>query len=479
MPAMPQPRKPSPGSVPGSNQPASDPGAPHVDAGPESAAHLGVASTRAAGLTPAATAVPDPRGFELGGVVPIDAPFYQAGLAGYSDAAMRGVARKHGCPYCITEAMLDQFLIAGGKGLKAAEIPGGDHPICGQLMGSHPDDIAAGSKILVQLGYDVVDVNLACPVKKIKKKCRGGHLLSVPDEAIAILEAVKAAVPAGFPLTTKLRRAYDDTPEMEENFHCVFQAALDLGYAGATVHCRTVQQKYVGPGKWSALRDIAERYRLGKFRGPGAQGPRGQTKPSVTPERSHSAPGPPDPSAPSFTLGGSGDIWAAADIFAMLDQTGVDWVSVARGCIGNPWIFAQARALMAAPGSRPVAPTIYEQRDVLLDHFGLSVGLHGEAQASRMMRKFGIKFSRHHPEADAIKSAFIRVKSTADWRAVLDAFYAQDGPGVPDALPPEAYPPEAASPGANAPAAASPEAEPQKMSVVDLDSETACTPLGA
>ena len=59
----------------------------------------------------------------LGGTIPIDAPFYQAGLAGYSDAAMRMVARQHGCPYCITEAMLDRFLIAGGKGLKAAEIP--------------------------------------------------------------------------------------------------------------------------------------------------------------------------------------------------------------------------------------------------------------------------------------------------------------------------------------------------------------------
>ncbi|MEM6854232.1 MAG: tRNA-dihydrouridine synthase family protein [Planctomycetota bacterium] len=341
----------------------------------------------------------------LGGQIEIDAPFYQAGLAGYSDAAMRLVARKHGCPYCITEAMLDAFLIAGGKGLKHAEIPPGDHPICGQLMGSHPDDIAAGAKILVGLGYDVVDVNLACPVKKIKKKCRGGHLLSVPDEAIEILAAVKAAVPTGFPLTTKLRRAYDDTPEMKENFERVFEAALGLGYAGATVHCRTVQQKYVGPGKWSELKSLTDRY-----------GEQARQQ--------------------NFTIGGSGDIWQAEDIFRMLDQTGVDWVSVARGCIGNPWIFMQARALMA--GRSAVAPTVHEQRGVLLEHFDLSVRCHGEAQASRMMRKFGIKFSRHHPEADAIKSAFIKVKSTDDWRAVLNDYYTHDGPGVTgDAALPE------------------------------------------
>ena len=337
----------------------------------------------------------------------IDAPFYQAGLAGYSDAAMRMIARRHGCPYCITEAMLDQFLIHGGKGLAAAELDEADHPIAGQLMGSHPADIAAGAKILVQLGYDVVDVNLACPVKKIKKKARGGHLLSVPEEAAAILDAVAQAVGADVPLTVKLRRAYDDSPEAEANFRRVLEAAIKAGYAGATVHGRTVEQKYLGPSRWEALRRIVADY--------------GHT--------------------PGFTLGGSGDIWRAADIFAMIQQTGVHWVSVARGCIGNPWVFRQARALMAGDvveAQRP--PTIHEQRGVLREHFELSVALHGEGSASRMMRKFGIRFARHHPEAEAVKAAFIAVKSFDEWHAVLGRFYEQDGPGmsVEDALPAEA-----------------------------------------
>ncbi|MEM9882289.1 MAG: tRNA-dihydrouridine synthase [Planctomycetota bacterium] len=381
---------------------------------------------------------PRSAGPTLGGLR-LDAPFYQAGLAGYSDAAMRLVARAHGCPYCVTEAMLDRFLIAGGKGLKAAEVPRGDHPICGQLMGSHPDDIAAGAKVLVGLGYDVVDVNLACPVKKIKKKCRGGHLLSVPDEAVAILEAVKAAAPGSFPLTVKLRRSYDETPAMRDAFDRVLTAAIDLGYAGATVHCRTVQQKYVGPGRWVELRDIAERFGLGRYRNPEV----GKRNPEVEDAVPPLASGTSDFRLPlsGFVLGGSGDIWTAADIFRMIDATGVDWVSVARGCIGNPWLFAQAHALMAGRAATP--PTVAQQRGVLLEHFRLSVDLHGEAQASRMMRKFGIRFSRHHPEADAIKSAFIRVKSTDDWRAVLDDYYTHDGPGVGGdaALPEEAVGP--------------------------------------
>src|SRR5690606_37180837 len=134
--------------------------------------------------------------------------------------------------------MLDQFLIQGGKGLAAAELTDEDHPIAGQLMGSHPAEIAQGAKILVQLGYDVIDVNLACPVKKIKKKARGGHLMQVPDEAAAILDAVKQAVGDDRPCTVKLRRGSDDSAEAAGNFYRIFEAAIDLGYAGAVVHGR-------------------------------------------------------------------------------------------------------------------------------------------------------------------------------------------------------------------------------------------------
>ena len=331
------------------------------------------------------------------GKLTLDAPFFQAGLAGYSDAAMRLVARRHGCPYAVTEAMLDQFLIRGGRGLRAAELDPQDHPIAGQLMGSHPQEIAHGAKILVDLGYDVIDVNLACPVKKIRKKSRGGHLLQAPDEAIDILKAVRQAVPDGVPCTVKLRRGTDDSPQAEANFFKIFEAVIALGYAAATVHGRTVVQKYVGPSRWSFLKALVARY-------------------------GHE---------PGFGIFGSGDIWQAADVFRMIQQTGVQAVSVARGCIGNPWIFCQARALMRgdeAAAQRP--PTISQQRTVLMDHFNLSVALHGEKQASMMMRKFGIKFSRHHPQADAAAKAFIAVRSLDDWRIVLDQHYLVKDPAV-------------------------------------------------
>ncbi len=340
------------------------------------------------------------------GKLRLQAPFFQAGLAGYSDAAMRLVARRHGAPYAVTEAMLDIFLLNGGKGLAAAALDDRDHPIAGQLMGSHPADMAKAATILVSLGYDVIDVNLACPVKKIKKRSRGGHLLSMPQEAIDILDAVRQAVPDAVPCTVKLRRGSDDSPEAAANFHRIFTAAIDLGYAGACVHGRTVEQKYLGPSHWPFLTQLVSEYR----------GTDAKVVGNVLAK--------PHPEVPAFHIAGSGDIWEATDILAMIQQTGVDSVSVARGCIGNPWIFEQAHALLRgeiARGTRP--PTLAQQRAVLQEHFELSIGLHGEKQASMMMRKFGIKFSRHHPQADAVAAAFIAVGSLDDWRDVLRRFY--------------------------------------------------------
>ncbi|MCH7547632.1 MAG: tRNA-dihydrouridine synthase [Planctomycetes bacterium] len=338
-----------------------------------------------------------------------DAPFFQAGLAGYSDAPMRLIARRHGCPFTVTEALLDRILISGGKGrtredpdLLAEECGTGDldenqaadhndHPIAGQIMGTFPDEMAAGTRILLSMNYDVIDVNFACPVKKIKKRNRGGHFLTAPDEAIAVLTAIRDVVPERIPVTVKIRRGWDDSPEMATNFERIFNAAYDLGYAWVTVHCRSVEQRYLGPGKWEFLADLVKRH-------------------------------------PGKLIFGSGDIWQAGDIFAMLELTGVNAVAVARGCIGNPWIFRQARQMMQ--GDLPTAPTLAEQRRVLLDHFALAVRLHGEKSASRMMRKFGIKFAAHHPEGDAVKVEFIKCKSVAEWKAVIEKHYGGRNPAV-------------------------------------------------
>lgn len=346
----------------------------------------------------------DPR---IPAMVPgFDAPFYQAGLAGYSDGAMRLVARSHGCPFCVTEALLDRTLVNGGKGrrkedpdLIASECGLGelednraagldDHPIAGQIMGTDPGEMAEGSSILLDMGYEVIDVNLACPVKKIKRRSRGGHFLSRPEEAVAVLEAIRS-VTGDVPVTVKLRRAWDDSEAMAANFERIFDAAYDLGCAWTTVHCRTVEQRYKGPGRWEFLRDLRDRH-------------------------------------PDRIIFGSGDVWTVEDIFAMLELTGVSGVSVARGCIGNPWIFSHARSLMR--GETPVEPGLPEQRRTLEQHLEFARVIHGERVASRQMRKFGIKFAALHPHPVVVKRAFIEADSMDAWSNVIDLHYPVDEP---------------------------------------------------
>ncbi|MBT5365138.1 MAG: tRNA-dihydrouridine synthase family protein [Phycisphaerae bacterium] len=332
-----------------------------------------------------------------------DVPFFQAGLAGYSDGAMRLIARRHGCPFCVTEALLDRTLICGGKGRRkedpdllaeeAGEIEGNraagldDHPIAGQVIGTNPEEMAKGASILVSMGYEVIDVNLACPVKKIRKRNRGGHFLTDPCQAHDVLSAVRESVLETIPVTVKLRRGWDDTATSAENFYSVFDHAYDVGYSWATVHPRTVEQRYIGPSDWLFLKELTTR-------------------------------------RPDNLIFGSGDVWCAADIFRMMHQTGVNGVSVARGCIGNPWIFNQARALMA--GDTPLPPTVAQQRTALLDHIALCMQLHGEKKASRLMRKFGIQFSKYHPQAEEVRKRFIKSQSFLEWKRVIDIFYSSD-----------------------------------------------------
>lgn len=329
------------------------------------------------------------------GTIEFERPFCQAGLAGYSDRAMRLVARRRGCPYAVTEALLDTVMLNGGEGLrKSIDINDEDHPVAGQLIGADAQTMAPAAKILYEAGYDIIDLNFACPVKKIRNKARGGHMLLDTQRAKQILRAVRDVLPSNATVTASLRRGFDDSPESRDRFYEVAQCMWELGYAALRVHGRTVQQKYLGRSRWEFLKEVKQTY-------------------------------------PHNTILGAGDVFTAADALQMKRQTGVDVVWIARGAIGNPWIFENAWRLMqgAAP-SELTPPTIGQQAEALQEHFELAMQLHGESLAGRRMRKMGIKYSRFHPQHELVKKEFISVSSLRDWQQVLSRWYEQDGVGV-------------------------------------------------
>jgi tRNA-dihydrouridine synthase B len=255
-------------------------------------------------------------------------------------------------------------------------------------MGSDLDEFGPAALKLVAAGFDVIDINFGCPVKSAVGGCRGGYHLGQPDVALEIVNRVRDVVPGRIPVTLKMRRGIDDSNESREYFFRILDGAFARGVAAITVHGRTVAQKYDGPSDWDFLRAVKQH-------------------------------------AGSKTILGSGDLFTAEDCIDMLRSTRVDGVSVARGAIGNPWIFEQTRALSA--GLPKPQPDIAEQRRVLEMHCDLCLEYGNAANAISTLRVFGIKFARMHPQHHHVRSAFALTHNLDDWRSVLEQWYGNRG----------------------------------------------------
>jgi tRNA-dihydrouridine synthase len=186
------------------------------------------------------------------------------------------------------------------------------------------------------------------------------------------------------PVSVKLRRGYDDTELSRERFWRILDGCHAAGADAVTLHPRTVLQRYAGPSDWEFLAE-AKRH------------------------------------VGTRVLLGSGDLFTAADCLRMIRRTRVDGVTAARGAIGNPWLFAECRALAAGKPWTP--PTLAEQRAVIEEHYRLADETYGPRRAGPIMRKFGIKYARLHPKARQVRDAFVAVRQPEDWRAVLERWY--------------------------------------------------------
>ena len=319
------------------------------------------------------------------GPIEIGLPVVLAPLAGYSDLAYRRICRRLGAGYAATEMMLDRMLHRPRtQQMRMARTEVADHPVAAQIVGSDPADMATSARVLDEMGFDVIDLNFACPVRKALRRGRGGHLMSQPDQAVAVTRAVLAATDR--PVTLKLRQRFaaDDT---EDAFWRIAEAAFDAGAAGICVHARSVEQKYSGPADWDFLARVKAHFH-------------------------------------DRCVMGSGDVSTPARALEMLAQTGVDGAAAARGCLGNPWFFQQVRDL--ADGRQPHRPSLAEQREVMLEHLAGAVDLYGPLGGPKQLRKFGIRYARMHPTPKKVRMAFVAVRRPEDWHGVLREYYGDE-----------------------------------------------------
>jgi len=248
-------------------------------------------------------------------------------------------------------------------------------PRAGQISGADPDAMAAAARVIEELGFDLVDLNFECPVRRLVDRGEGGALLADPPAVERIVAAVVRAV--SIPVTIKLRTG----PDAEhETAVAVSERAEAAGAAAVGLHARSVAQGYRGGPDWTAVARLKRAVRI----------------PVI----------------------GSGGIRSAADARELLRQTGADAVSVGRGCLGNPWIFRHARAsvLGGAPG-RP--PSGAERVRALVELVEGEVRLYGLARTMRRLPRTSMYFARHLPDADGFRHAVERVRTLDQFRRLV------------------------------------------------------------
>jgi len=237
--------------------------------------------------------------------------FFLAPLAGVSDRPFRMLCREMGAAFAYTEMVSAHGLIHGSGQTEAyLDRDPTEVPFAVQIFAAEPEALARAAAAVVARGADLVDINMACPVRKV---CNSGAGAALARDPRAVEEAVRLVrTAAGVPVTVKIRSGWD-----AQSVNCVdvARAAEAGGAAAVALHGRTRAQAYTGLANWEHIRQVKQ--------------------------------------AVSIPVLGSGDVWTAADALRMASQTGCDFVLVARGACGNPWVF---RELRAAEQGRPPPP---------------------------------------------------------------------------------------------------------------------------
>ena len=270
-------------------------------------------------------------------------------MAGITEAPFRAICKRMGAALTYTEMVSAKGLhfnpdAAISKALLTFAPE--ETPCVVQLFGADPGLMAEqAGRIVSRYGADVaaIDINMGCPVTKVVAKGEGSALMRTPELAAEIVERVVEAV-AGVPVTTKFRKGWDDADVNAVAFAQRMEAA---GASAVAVHGRTRDQFYHGRADWDVIASVK--------------------------------------AAVSIPVIGSGDAFAAADVRAMFERTGVDAVMVARGAQGNPWIFREAHALIDRGEELP-PPTALERIDMAREHAQALVDFAGERAFTRMRK---------------------------------------------------------------------------------------------
>lgn len=305
-------------------------------------------------------------------------PVVLAPMAGITNQAFRALCRQFGPGgIYVSEMVTSRALVERTpESMRLIRHDADESPRSVQLYGVDPATVGAAVRMLVDEDRaDHVDLNFGCPVAKVTRK-GGGAALPWKTELFrgVVREAVRAASPAGVPVTVKMRKGIDAD-------HLTYldagRIAQDEGASAVALHARTAEEYYGGEADWSAVARLKE---------------------VVT----------------DVPVLGNGDIWSADDAVRMVRETGCDGVVVGRGCLGRPWLFADLLAAFAGDATR-FRPTLGQVSAVLVRHARLLVDHYGdELRALRDLRKHMTWYLKGYPAGSELRARLGMVESLTE-----------------------------------------------------------------
>lgn len=267
-----------------------------------------------------------------------------APMAGVTDLPFRLLCKECGASLVYTEMVSAKAITYGNKNTQMLlKIDERERPAAVQLFGSEPDVMAEAVGLIEHRNFDIIDINMGCPVPKIVNNGEGSALMKDRKLAARIIDAVVKAT--GKPVTVKFRKGFakDDNCAVE-----FAKMAESCGAKAVAVHARTREQYYAGEADWDVIAEVKK--------------------------------------AVNIPVIGNGDIFEVSDIKRMYERTGADAFMIGRAARGNPWIFERAREYMRT-GNIPPAPALHEIAEMILLHARMNIEYKGEYTGMREMRK--------------------------------------------------------------------------------------------